>query len=142
MTLFVWLGILAGLVYAWVRSYDRAVNCMIDPVLSMDWCLYRGAVYGWDIHGAMPPLDEFEFYYTYDPESPVYAAHHYRLGTAIFFTAASWPILCLSILGYRRWRRREREKAGECINCGYDLRGNTSGVCPECGKENISGRTP
>ncbi len=21
-----------------------------------------------------------------------------------------------------------------CVNCGYDLRGNVSGVCPECGK--------
>lgn len=22
-----------------------------------------------------------------------------------------------------------------CIACGYDLRGNTSGICPECGKQ-------
>ena len=24
-----------------------------------------------------------------------------------------------------------------CWNCGYDLRGNVSGVCPECGVENL-----
>ena len=30
----------------------------------------------------------------------------------------------------RRWRRR---KAGQCVGCGYDLTGNVSGVCPECG---------
>jgi len=23
---------------------------------------------------------------------------------------------------------------GHCTACGYDLTGNTSGVCPECGK--------
>ena len=28
----------------------------------------------------------------------------------------------------RRWRQR-----GQCQRCGYDLRGNVSGVCPECG---------
>ena len=26
-----------------------------------------------------------------------------------------------------------RGKGKPCVNCGYDLRGNTSGICPECG---------
>ena len=30
----------------------------------------------------------------------------------------------------RRWRRRKR---GLCLTCGYNLEGNVSGVCPECG---------
>ncbi len=30
----------------------------------------------------------------------------------------------------RRWRRRKR---GECLNCGYNLTGNVTGVCSECG---------
>jgi hypothetical protein len=30
-------------------------------------------------------------------------------------------------------RRRRRRKRGECVKCAYDLTGNTSGVCPECG---------
>jgi hypothetical protein len=28
------------------------------------------------------------------------------------------------------WRQRQ----GLCLYCGYDLRGNRSGVCPECGR--------
>lgn len=39
------------------------------------------------------------------------------------------------------WRKSRREKRveyhrknGICVNCGYDLRGNTTGICPECGK--------
>ena len=30
-------------------------------------------------------------------------------------------------------RRRLRLKRGLCLNCGYNLTGNTSGICPECG---------
>jgi hypothetical protein len=29
-------------------------------------------------------------------------------------------------------RRRSRRRRGLCVRCGYDLTGNTSGVCPEC----------
>jgi hypothetical protein len=32
----------------------------------------------------------------------------------------------------RRWRRRRN---GWCVACGYDLTGNISGICPECGTE-------
>jgi hypothetical protein len=30
-------------------------------------------------------------------------------------------------------RRRARRRRGRCLNCGYDLRGDTAGRCPECG---------
>jgi len=32
----------------------------------------------------------------------------------------------------RRWRRRRK---GLCVRCGYNLTGNESGRCPECGSE-------
>jgi len=49
-----------------------------------------------------------------------------------------WPFLLCSIYPaiafirgpFRRYRRR---KKGLCLNCGYNLTGNVSGVCPECG---------
>ncbi len=36
-------------------------------------------------------------------------------------------------------RKRLRDKLNEmgdfpCLSCGYNLKGNVSGVCPECGK--------
>ena len=31
------------------------------------------------------------------------------------------------------WRRHRRGARGQCVHCGYDLTGNLSGVCPECG---------
>lgn len=32
-----------------------------------------------------------------------------------------------------RRQRKEWALAGRCRACGYDLTGNTSGICPECG---------
>ena len=42
------------------------------------------------------------------------------------------PVLYLRTLG--RLRRRRRARRGLCPGCGYDLTGNVSGVCPECGE--------
>jgi hypothetical protein len=43
------------------------------------------------------------------------------------------PTLVFSILpALWLWLRSPR-RLGHCDNCGYDLTGNTSGVCPECG---------
>lgn len=44
------------------------------------------------------------------------------------FTAG--PVWCLLGVRLRRARRRRR---GCCLKCGYNLTGNVSGVCPECG---------
>ena len=32
------------------------------------------------------------------------------------------------------WYKDRREPPGHCRTCGYDLTGNVSGVCPECGE--------
>ena len=45
----------------------------------------------------------------------------------------------MAALVAKYWRRpgglrRERRAKGLCERCGYDLRGNVSGVCPECGR--------
>ncbi|MCP4249914.1 MAG: hypothetical protein GY778_22960 [bacterium] len=42
-----------------------------------------------------------------------------------------YPVIALIRGPGRRWRRRRR---GLCLPCGYDLTGNVSGVCPECGE--------
>ena len=51
------------------------------------------------------------------------------------------------VLGARRVSSRIRRRfdkrcfAGHCANCGYDLTGNISGVCPECGRPTEVGRS-
>jgi hypothetical protein len=48
-----------------------------------------------------------------------------------FIVFAIYPALALVRGPLRRWRRRRR---GMCLNCGYNLTGNVSGMCPECGE--------
>jgi hypothetical protein len=44
------------------------------------------------------------------------------------------PILIVAIPTYLMWRKdHNRPRKGQCIKCRYDLTGNTSGICPECG---------
>ena len=47
-----------------------------------------------------------------------------------------WMLLGLFLVptAFLWWRDRNRRPPGHCRNCGYDLTGNTSGRCPECGK--------
>jgi hypothetical protein len=36
---------------------------------------------------------------------------------------------------YVMWLDRQRFPAGHCRKCGYNLTGNVSGRCPECGMD-------
>ena len=65
-----------------------------------------------------------------------------KLATVVSLYVSPWVITgiaCLAWLGLpfvsRRTGRRLRRQRGLCVKCGYDLRSNTSGVCPECGNE-------
>jgi hypothetical protein len=41
--------------------------------------------------------------------------------------------IALMIVG-RRAAKRASQRPGLCVTCGYNLTGNQSGICPECGK--------
>lgn len=44
------------------------------------------------------------------------------------------PFIAMGIPTALLWRRdRRRPLAGHCVDCKYNLKGNVSGVCPECG---------
>lgn len=47
-----------------------------------------------------------------------------------FVLFAAYPTIALIRGPLRRWRRGRR---GLCVNCAYDLTGNVTGVCSECG---------
>jgi hypothetical protein len=51
------------------------------------------------------------------------------------------PFLVLLIPTLLLWQRDHREpRPGFCRACDYDLTGNVSGVCPECGLEIMAPR--
>ncbi|MDB5290605.1 MAG: hypothetical protein JWL69_1846 [Phycisphaerales bacterium] len=45
-----------------------------------------------------------------------------------------WYVLAMPGKAIRGWRDQARLARGQCLLCGYDLTGNVSGVCPECGR--------
>ena len=58
--------------------------------------------------------------------------------TEPLFITVGVALLVLALLSDVLWRladARERRQLGCCPACGYDLTGNVSGRCPECGKE-------
>ncbi len=58
-----------------------------------------------------------------------------HVGMAYWLTSllfAAYPILAFIRGPLRRWRT---PKHGHCRTCAYDLTGNESGTCPECGTE-------
>jgi len=46
------------------------------------------------------------------------------------------PLMLMTIIALIRGplRRFLRRRSGLCQRCGYDLKGNVTGVCPECGR--------
>jgi len=61
-----------------------------------------------------------------------------------WFVVALWLLILLTSLA-PTWqvlvyfRRRQCIRGSRCTVCGYDLTGNTSGVCPECGTPTSAG---
>lgn len=46
--------------------------------------------------------------------------------------AIAFAVISL-VFGWRAWVLSARSEIGRCTSCGYNLTGNTSGTCPECG---------
>jgi hypothetical protein len=69
----------------------------------------------------------------------------YHLPIYVFVLVfGAYPATSLVLLVVRKVERRrtmvDRRRRGLCEKCGYDLTGNTSGICPECGRETGQGR--
>ena len=55
------------------------------------------------------------------------------IGQSLIVTGYAGALL-FAIYGCVQFRRCRSPKNGYCDSCGYDLTGNVSGICPECGR--------
>lgn len=51
----------------------------------------------------------------------------------VFFLAVSAAAVAVAVPFGWEWHRWQRARRGRCARCGYDMTGNESGTCPECG---------
>ena len=77
-----------------------------------------------------------EKHYYRDTDETVALDYTCRLAMPLWFPLvlfSIYPTIAFVRAPYRR--RHLRRKKGLCIHCGYNLTGNVSGVCPECGEK-------
>ena len=71
--------------------------------------------------------------YSFYPLPSIEIGHPSTRRTDLTVIIPLWiPILLVGIPMFLLWRRG-RIPLGHCSSCGYNLRGNVSGACPECG---------
>lgn len=114
-----------------------------------DGNVYCGAC--WDVQPPLGPVEPFpyvdESFYDAVGFAPValeYWADSKTAGATLLFPV--WPVWCglvvLSMRMFVLWQRRRTQiLAQRCALCSYDLTGNVSGRCPECGTH-IPASTP
>jgi hypothetical protein len=129
-----------GAVVMWVRSYWRCdeFEWAKGSVISS-----RGIVWYWPGLAVGQPEFHSHFYEPARFSGPNYFYFHFagfafaRGGRMVLLIAVPyWGIALLMALPL--WLnffagRRKRPKERGCESCGYNLTGNVSGVCPECG---------
>jgi hypothetical protein len=74
--------------------------------------------------------------YTWGMHAPIPVRLHpvVRHSFALFCIFGILPASRVFAWSYRRWKRVQPDDGGLCTACSYNLTGNESGTCPECGK--------
>lgn len=89
---------------------------------------------GWTvIHNASSKFNGLAYW------NPVFTAS--RVMVPFFHIGAVALLIAIAFIlpdFLRAFREANRRWNNQCVDCGYMLRGNTSGVCPECGRTGVA----
>lgn len=88
------------------------------------------------IDGPAPKFEHFGFVADWDQwSSDAVVQHHgYRCLLVLpFWSVLSLSCLAACVMSFRLIRRRGEKRHRICSTCSYNLTGNLSGICPECG---------
>lgn len=106
----------AMLIAAWIVSYFQPV--MFSPDQGKHIVVIEEGIIGIEVK----PVDVF--------------LDLVRVPCWLVVLIAGCPIVLLL------WYTRKRIPPGHCQKCGYNLTGNVSGVCPECGERTQGAQKP
>lgn len=67
------------------------------------------------------------------PNVVVLRKYHLRISAYLVYAVAILFSIAPTIAITGMWQSRHRRRKGYCAKCGYNLAGNTTGICPECG---------
>ena len=106
----------------------------------VDHCLYFTLQSAEQPHPYLTPKQLVQLKYVIARLAPQSLTPHHVWRPFIADGVLVMPLwICLVITavptGYLWWRDRRRIPPGHCRKCGYNLTGNVSGVCPECGEK-------
>ena len=130
-----WVGLSACLILAlmWIFTWGRW-----GPGYRFGSGLHVGIGNG--KVGSFTRIDDYKFGYCFscfinpnDDMVVMTGPYSERGGRAVAVSLLKLSFL-IAIPTYILWRRDRRHPPGHCQGCGYDLTGNESGMCPECGE--------
>ncbi len=78
---------------------------------------------------------ELGWWPSYDDSTSPAAGPHLRQRTRRLILPLWIPLLLTVVPTVILWRRDRRHTPGHCRKCAYDLTGNVTGVCSECGEK-------
>lgn len=121
------------------RSFEGSKQVFDGFCLYPMYCRETPVVEGWFSAGTIYAGHSSEswtpgsFYTHSGPWARGSAYRTYHIG--FHFLVPVLASAVFSLRSIRRWRLHERRlRRGLCVTCGYDLTGNESGICPECGR--------
>lgn len=141
-----WTGLVlcVAILLAWGASGQWAVFWVwSDGVNTRTWAIFRGRIViqypaapigdppGWHVERLVYEslVDRLR------PGPPGPHILHWNIPPVTFLHIPLWiPLVLLGVSTALLWWRDRRPPRGHCRTCGYNLTGNTSGVCPECGE--------
>lgn len=137
------VALFTGMIFAMVWFTSMHLRIIVRTSKRSDFSVTNGAVfvrsYQWPGISTDPRVEFSKAsgavvwkYKTGRPSSelfPVFPSYRY-------YYIPFWPVVAIPIGVFLfRFFRRPRLIPGRCYQCGYNLTGNTSGTCPECGTE-------